>query len=187
MFEYFGFLSHVDEEIEILKKIAEMRNDILNAIMIGITSLGNAGIFWIILALVLVCIKKTRKVGFAMAISLILSLIFTNVLIKNIVDRPRPFEYDETLKLLISRPIDSSFPSGHSSASVAAAVAIFVNNKKYGIPAIILALLIAFSRLYLSVHFPTDVLAGVILGIIYGVTAGVITKFICKKYNPEWL
>lgn len=187
MFEQLGFLSHVDEEIELLKKIAEMRNDILNPIMVGITSLGNAGIFWIILALVLICIKKTRKIGFTMAISLVLSLIFTNLIIKNVVDRPRPFQYDETLKLLVSKPIDSSFPSGHSSASFAAAVAIFMNNKKYGIPAIILALLIALSRLYVSVHFPTDVAAGIILGIIYGVSAGLIAKFICKKYNPKWL
>lgn len=180
-------LNHMEEEIEILKNIAKLHNDILDPIMICITKLGDAGIFWILLSVVLLCFKKTRKIGLTSTVSLIFSVIFTNCIIKIAVDRIRPFAFDETLNVIISKPIDASFPSGHTSASVAAAVAILFWNRKYGIPAVILALLIAFSRLYLQVHFPTDVLGGLILGIIYGISAGIVVKFYAKKKNPTWM
>lgn len=88
--------------------------------------------------------------------------------------------------MLVKLPSDSSFPSGHTSASVAAAVAIFTLNKKWGIPAVVLAVLIGVSRLYLTVHFPTDVIAGLLLGIIYGIGAYFITsKLIYKNKTSE--
>ena len=129
--------------------------------MVGITSLGNAGWIWIALTAVFLILPKYRKCGVRMAIALILDLILCNLVLKPLAARPRPCWIDEQVKLLVAAPKDYSFPSGHSAASFAAAVSIFVMHKKEGAAALILACLIAFSRLYLFVHFPTDVLAGI--------------------------
>ena len=124
-----------------------------------------------------------------MAIGLILSLIMCNGIMKNLSARIRPFNADPTFENLygIFNGIkDWSFPSGHTSASFAAALAIILWDRKKGIPAVILAALIAVSRLYLTVHFPTDVIAGLLLGIIYGIGAYFITsKLIYKNKTSE--
>lgn len=175
-------------ELSVLHWFESLHNPILDPVMKGLTFLGNAGCFWIALAVVLLFFKRTRKIGITMAVSLVLSLIFTNLIIKNLVNRTRPFVADPALlqTMLVKLPSDSSFPSGHTSASVAAAVAIFTRNKKWGIPAVVLAVLIGVSRLYLTVHFPTDVIAGLLLGIIYGVGAYFITsKLIYKNKTSE--
>lgn len=176
-------------ELDILRAIDSIHNPILDKIMVGITHLGDIGIFWILIAVIMLFTKKYRKIGVVSLVALILSVLFTNVIIKNMFDRVRPFMYDEAIKqrLLIKLPHDSSFPSGHSSASMAAAISIFIYNKKMGIPAILIALLIAFSRLYLFVHFPTDVLTGLILGIIYAILSAVLVKFLNDKYKFKWL
>ena len=168
-------------ELEILQALYSIHNPILDAIMTFITHLGDAGIFWIAIAIVLIFTKKYRKAGIVALVSLILSLRFTNGILKHLFNRPRPFTFDETVKLLISTPHDSSFPSGHSSASMAAAVSFFIYDKKIGIPAIVVALLIAFSRLYIFVHYPTDVLAGLFVGTVYAITAALIVNTIYKK------
>ena len=141
-----------------------------------ITFLGNGGWFWIVLALVLTAVPKTRRIGVSVCVSLLLSLILCNLTLKPIVARTRPYDLIEGIELIIAKPTDFSFPSGHSSASFAASVAIFANNKKYGAFAVALAFLIAFSRLYLYVHFPSDVLAGILLGSFCGILGYYITK-----------
>ena len=151
-------------EFEILYAINNLHNPILDKIMIAITSLGNAGLIWIGIAVGLLFVKKTRKCGILMLISLALGLIIGNGFLKNIIARERPCWIDENIKLLIPRPDDYSFPSGHTLASFEAAVMIYLHNKKWGIISLILAVAIAFSRMYLFVHFPTDILAGMILG-----------------------
>ena len=170
-------------ELSVLHWFESIHNPVLNPIMKALTMLGDAGIFWIALSVILLFFKKTRKTAVAMAVSLVLSLIFTNLIIKNIVDRIRPFVADPTLlsDMLVKLPKDSSFPSGHTSASFAAATAFFITDRKWGIPCLVLAFFIALSRLYLTVHFPTDVIAGIILGIIYGIAAGLITIRIIFK------
>lgn len=169
-----------DWELSLLHWFQSIHGPVLDVIMKSVTFLGNIGIFWIILALVFLFIPRYRQCGVSMAFALILSLIFTNVLIKNIVARPRPFAVDPSLLncFLLKKPTDWSFPSGHSSASFAASVAYFCNNgrKKSGAALIALAALISVSRLYLSVHFPTDVIAGIVLGIIYGISGAFITR-----------
>ena len=142
----------------------------LDWIMPLITVLGDAGIFWIAIAVVLLFFPKTRKMGMSMGAALLIGLLVCNVTLKPLVARIRPYDYQMehfgvSIKLLIEAQHDFSFPSGHTIASFEAATAMLIHNKKAGIPAMILACLIAFSRLYLYVHYPTDVIASVILGI----------------------
>jgi len=130
-----------------------------------ITKLGNVGWFWIFLTVILLLIPKQRRTGAMCAASLVGSVVVNNLFLKNVVARTRPYEVVEGLTRLIEKQSDYSFPSGHTAASFAAAVILFLQlPKKYGIPALILAVLISFSRLYLGVHYPTDVLAGAVSG-----------------------
>ena len=174
-------------ELQILHWFESLHNPVTDPIMYAVTCLGNAGIFWILLCAVFLFIpvfKKDRKLGLSMAIGLILSLIMCNVIMKNLSARIRPFNADPTFENLygIFNGIkDWSFPSGHTSASFAAALAIILWDRKKGIPAVILAALIAFSRLYLTVHYPTDVLASLLLGSLYGVIGYLVTKLIMKR------
>lgn len=145
-----------------------LHSDFLTAAFRVITSLGNAGIFWILLGLVLLCIPKTRRCGLSMILALLCCLVFGNLILKPLIHRIRPYDVNSAVQLLIPRLSDFSFPSGHTYASFAGAVVILRYYKKWGIAALILAVLIAFSRLYFYVHFPTDVLAGMVLGIGFG-------------------
>ena len=133
-----------------------------------ITSLGNAGIIWIAAAIFLLLFKKTRKCGICLSASLILCLVLGNLTIKPLAARIRPFDVSKTINLIISAPKDYSFPSGHTMSSFASAVCIFHFNRRLGALAFVLAALIALSRLYLCVHYPTDILGGIILGTIFG-------------------
>ena len=151
-------------EFEILYAINNLHNPILDKIMIAITSLGNAGLIWIGIAVGLLFIKKTRKCGILILISLVLGLILGNGILKNLIARERPCWIDTTIPLLIPNPHDFSFPSGHTLASFEAAVMIYLHNKKWGKISFVLAVLIAFSRMYLFVHFPTDIICGAALG-----------------------
>ena len=180
-------------EIQILHWFETLHNPITNPIFYVITTLGNAGWFWIVLAVLMLTVlpKKYKKAGLTMAIALKLSLIFCNGIKKHLWARPRAFwvvgqnfvvgnEF-ENLYGIFNSIHDYSFPSGHSSASFAAAVSIFMWRKKEGSAALVLAALIAFSRLYFTVHYPTDVLVGTITGALYGVAAYFIVKALMNK------
>ena len=180
-------------EIQILHWFETLHNPITNPIFYVITTLGNAGWFWIVLAVLMLTVlpKKYKKAGLTMAIALILSLIFCNGIMKHLWARPRAFwvvgqnfvvgnEF-ENLYGIFNSIHDYSFPPGHSSASFAAAVSIFMWRKKEGSAALVLAALIAFSRLYFTVHYPTDVLVGTITGALYGVAAYFIVKALMNK------
>ncbi len=163
-----------------------VRNDFLTPIMKLITHLGDKGIFWILIAILLCCFKKTRPLGLMAGVALVMSVLINNAIIKNLVARPRPYLPEtvggQGLKLLIEEQHDWSFPSGHSGASFAAAVVFLVKGpKKLGIPSIIMAFLIAFSRLYVGVHYPTDVLAGIITGTCCAIIAIMIWSIVEKK------
>ena len=139
--------------------------DALTPIMKFITSLGDKGMIWIAITLVLLLFKKTRKAGILTAIAIVISFGINNLLLKDLVARVRPYETFDQVHRLIAKPHDFSFPSGHSACSFVAAVSIALStSKKLGIPALILATLIAFSRLYLGVHYPSDVICGALSG-----------------------
>lgn len=153
-------------EFSFLYALQEWHNPILDTIMVFITTLGDDGLFWIAIGVCCLFFKKHRKMGLQVLISMLCTFIIGNLILKNIFARPRPCDIDTTVAMLISRPHGHSFPSGHSMNGMVAAVALFLNNKKIGIPAVILATLIGFSRMYLFVHFPTDVLGGFAVGIL---------------------
>ena len=159
-----------------------VRNPILDNIMIFITSLGNGGMIWIAATIVLLIPEKTRKAGIMSAAALLGSLIINNNIVKNIVQRPRPFVTFTDLQIIIPTPSEFSFPSGHTSSSFAAA-AVFYRHlpKKLGITSVILAGLIGFSRLYVGVHYPTDVIAGVLMGILLSYLAEYLVNLFAKK------
>lgn len=153
-------------ELEILYIIQGWHNDWLDAIMIALSTIGDSGIVWIALSIILAVIPKTRKCGFTMMGSMALTFLFGNVILKNVFARPRPCTVDTSVSLLIPFPSEYSFPSCHTANGVSAAVTLFAFYKKPGIAAILLALAIAFSRMYLFVHYPTDILGGVLLGVL---------------------
>ena len=170
---------------------ANMANPFLDMIMPWITVLGDAGIFWMIIAGVLAITKKYRKIGFGMAIAMALGLLVCNVTLKPLVARIRPYDFQETLgvtiNLLIEKQHDFSFPSGHTIASFEACTVILLGSRKLGIPATLLAILIAFSRMYLYVHYPTDVIASVILGTLFGVIGYLVTHKISFSLKGKFL
>lgn len=163
-----------------------LRTPILTAFFTKFTLLGDHGLIWIVLGLVLLIPKKTRKAGVLVLASLLGSLLINNLLLKNIVARTRPYEVIDGLKLLIAPQWDYSFPSGHAGSSFAAAMAMFLKlPRRYGIPALIGAALIAVSRLYVGVHYPTDVLVGTLTGILIAVLMNVLLDKLYKKFNKQ--
>ena len=163
-----------------------VRNDFLTPIFKFITSLGDEGYVWIAIALILVLIKGYRKAGISVGVSLLGSLLFNNMLVKNLVRRVRPYRVLETLTILIEEPGEYSFPSGHTSSSFAAGVVLYLLlPRKYGVPAMILAFLIGISRLYVGVHYPTDVLGGMVMGTMLAIGAVKLVDFVEKKIREK--
>ncbi len=161
--------------------------DALDVVMPIITMFGDAGIFWIACSVILLLIPKTRKTGLGMIIALMLGLIVCNITLKPLVARIRPYDLQAqlgvTINLLNGTMHDFSFPSGHTIASFEAATVLLINNKKLGIPAMLLAVAIAFSRLYLYVHYPTDVICSVFLGIFFAIIGNVLAGLIAPKLH----
>ena len=168
-------------ELQILHAIQEMHTEWLDPIMIALSAIGNVGIVWIILSIILAIIPKTRRCGLTMICSMALSFVVGNVMLKNIIARARPCSVDTSVSLLIPFPSEYSFPSGHTLNGFTAAVTLFLFYKKPGIIAIIIAGLIAFSRMYLFVHYPTDILGGIVIGIIDACVVVFITRYSIKK------
>lgn len=195
-------------ELKILDYIQLIRTPMLDKVMAGFSALSNHGEIWIFLGILIFLISflsnkdgnKYRHVnavigrkreypikeimineGISILLALLLSFIIVNICLKPFVMRVRPYEINQNIKLAVDMLNDYSFPSGHASASFAAAVALCFWNKKFGILAILLASIISFSRLYLYVHYPSDVIAGIIIGIICGLLGHVINKYIISR------
>lgn len=174
-------------EYAILNLIQSMSSPFLDSFFSSVTHLGDGGFIWIVTGVLLIIyggVKKKRRVllcGFTLLLALLFGFIGGNLTLKPIIARPRPYEGLD-IPLLIKAPSDFSFPSGHTLSSFAASVSIFLYNRKYGAAAIILACVIAFSRLYLYVHFPSDILFGTVLGIVCAFAAKyTVTKIHMKR------
>lgn len=163
--------------------------NVLDAVMPVITRIGDFGIIWIVLSIVFMIPKKTRRTGFSMAVSLLLCLIVGNGIIKNLVMRTRPFDIEGCVvpreRLLIPPPTDYSFPSGHTMSGIAASTALFKDRSVLGFLAFVLALVICFSRLYLQVHYPSDVLGGLMIGFLMGLWGSSIVKIVADHFTKR--
>ena len=142
-----------------------LHNQIFDTIMITLTNFGNAGILWIAISLALLFTKNHRTAGILTLCSLLVTLILGDGILKNIVERNRPFVTTNNFHLLVKAPSSYSFPSGHTSAAFAAASMLSYHLNKCKIVFFTLAVLMAFSRLYLYVHYPSDIVGGIILGL----------------------
>ncbi len=167
-------MGYIDGQILIFIQ-EHMRNTVCDVFFKGITHLGDAGIFWILLTIVLLCFRQTRKAGIYSACGLIASLVINNLILKNLVGRIRPYELVDGLQCIVAPAIDASFPSGHTGASFASAVSMSRQlPRRCAAFFIILASLIAFSRLYVGIHYPTNVLGGIVTGIGIGLLVNVV-------------
>lgn len=146
-------------------------------VFVFFTKLGDAGFVWLAISLVLIYKKNTRRMGCYMLLCIAAATFVNNVVIKEIADRARPFVKNPEIKLIIDPPSGYSFPSGHTTSSFAAATSIFLFDRKKGGAAYLLALMIGLSRVYLFVHYPTDVLCGMLLGIAGAI---IVTKLLQK-------
>lgn len=140
------------------------------------TTIGESGLVWIVIAIVLTCIPKTRKCGLTMIIAMAITYLVGNLFLKNVIARPRPCAVDTRVTLKIPFPSEYSFPSGHTSNGFAGAVTIFSYYRKAGILSLLMAAVIAFSRLYFFVHYPTDILGGIVLGTLDALLAVYLVK-----------
>lgn len=173
-------MTYMNWELDFLQTLQSIHSPILNKIMLFITMLGNVGWIWLVVGVIMICIKKYRKCGIVLLLSLILSQIVGNELLKNLIARDRPCWLFDNYEQLLKVPTSFSFPSGHAQGSFCAAFSILLMHRKEGIGAIVLAGLIGFSRLYLFVHWPTDVLGGIAIAFVLASLSCLIINYIWK-------
>lgn len=172
-------------EFSFLDWLQQFHNPVLDALAIFFNYAGEHGEIWIVFTLILLLFRRTRKAGAAMAIGLISYLIAGDFILKPLFARPRPCDVNQSVAILVTRPHGHSFPSGHTASAFAASFALWLQNRKLGTPALVLAAFIAFTRLYLYVHFPTDVLGGLVLGLALGAMASCLTNRIADKLSNK--
>ena len=157
-------------DFNILYAIQAIHSSFLDEIILFITKvMGNYGQIWLLVSLALCIPKKTRKAGICIVLSYILVFLIGQYGLKDLIARPRPCHIDKTVPLLVKRPESYSCPSTHSAWAFAAATSIYCYHKRAGIAVGVMAIIVGFSRLYLFVHFPSDVLIGAVMGIVLAV------------------
>lgn len=150
-----------------------VRTPLLTAFFSFYTQLGNVGLLWIALSALMLCHPKTRRAGFCALLALLLGLLCTNVCLKHLFQRTRPWLVVEGLIPLVAEHDPNSFPSGHTTAAFAAGL-VWARTLPWRwsrVAALVLAVLMGFSRLYVGVHFPTDVLTGAVVGSLCALAA----------------
>lgn len=158
-----------------------MRCDFLDSVAAAIGFLTTSGIIWILLGVVLLFFRKTRAAGIILLSALLVGFLTGDVLLKHLVDRPRPFTVNTNIVLAIKPPTTASFPSTHSTLAAAATAVLLAKARPIGFVALAATVIIAFSRLYLYVHYPTDVLCGLLLGTLIGL----LVLWLAKKVKLE--
>ena len=170
----------MDWEFQLLDWIQTLRNPALDGFFSNITHVG--GVVWIVWALVLLCVHKTRKGGVILSFALLADLILCNGLLKPLVGRIRPYDVNDTIALIVAKEKDFSFPSGHTAICFAGTTAIYLAKQiKMGHIALGIAILVAISRMYLYMHYPTDVLGGMVVGVIAGFLGYTFSMEILRK------
>ena len=172
-------------EFAFLDWLQQFHNPVLDALAVFLNYAGEHGEIWIAFTLLLLLFRRTRKAGCAMATALVLYLVAGDCILKPLFARPRPCDINTSITMLVARPHGHSFPSGHTASGVAAAYALWLQNRKLGAPALVLAAFIAFTRLYLYVHFPTDVLGGAVLGIALGTAASAFANYMANRKKKQ--
>ena len=174
-------------EAEIILWIQENIRGPLDGVVKCITYLGEDGILWIAMGIVLLFFEKTRPAGITVLLSLLFDFLIVNVALKALVARPRPYVVNELIQPLVGGvSAYRSFPSGHSGGSFSAMFALYKwVPKKVGIPALILAAMVALSRLYVGVHYPTDIIGGCIIGFVCSVMAYQVVQLVMKKIGEK--
>lgn len=177
----FEFITDID--FQILDWVHEnLTCPFLDFLMPIITLFGEYGLFFIVVALVMLIFKRTRKTGLMVGVSLLIGLLICNIVLKPTVARIRPYDLRPIdFELLIKKATDFSFPSGHTIAAIEAATVLMIRDKRFGIPALVLGVLISFSRIYLYIHYPSDVFTSMILGALIGIISVVLVNAIWKK------
>ena len=170
-------------EMQILYFIQSLRSPILDQIVLAITNiLGSYGQIWVVIGAIMLLFKKTRKCGLCVIIAYFICFGLGEYGLKELVGRVRPCNVDTTVPLLVARKTTGSFPSTHAMFAFTAAAVIHTYFKKAGILAEIAAIIIGLSRLYLFMHYPTDVLAGLVLGTLVGWIVCGIADTVQKKF-----
>lgn len=159
--------------MDLMEKI---KNIFLDSIATNIV-LEKATLIWIILIVTLICIKKTRKLGIILGISFLITLILGEGILKKLIARERPF-ITYNYEILVKKPTSFSFPSSNAALSFAVFGAFLFNKNKYSILIGLFASIIAISRIYLGIHYFTDILGGIFLGLL-------VSYFVTKFYNKK--
>jgi len=182
-------------DLSVFQWVQTIHGGFLDKLMVIITSLGEGGIIFIAVALALLCTKKYRKAGVAIIVALLVMEVGNNLILKTIFARPRPFNLDPTVYSwwhevykfpeLVSRPTSYSFPSGHTSSAFAAGIALLWYDRKFGIPLTLFAAVMGFSRIYVEVHYCTDVLFGALVGVVYALIGVLIVNKLYPIVMPK--
>ena len=163
---------------------SHLSSGFMDVLMPAVTFLGNGGWFWIVCGIALLFFRRYRKWGVYLLSAMLVGLLIGNLGLKPLIARARPC-WVRDVELLIEMPKDFSYPSGHTLHSVIAATVLCLVDKRFRLPAIVLASLIAFSRLYLYVHFPTDILGGALMGILLALATVWIGETVRKKLTKS--
>lgn len=189
------FDSFLHFDLSVFEWVQTIQGGFLDRLMVIITTLGEGGIVFIAVGLALLCTKKYRKAGVAILVALLVMEVGNNLILKTLFARPRPFNLDVTqyawwheiykFPELVKRPTSYSFPSGHTSSAFAAGIALLWYNKKFGIPLTVFAAVMGFTRIYVEVHYCTDVLFGALVGIIYALVGVLIVNKVYPIVMPK--
>ena len=175
---------NLDEQILLFIQ-ENIRNPILSRIFVPLTIIGNSGVFLVVVGIIMCIIKKTRRIGMVFLASIVIGFIINDIVIKNIVRRIRPFEAISALEILVKAPKSFSFPSGHTASFFAAATSLFYNSRRNAFVSLVIATAMGFSRMYVGVHYPSDVLAGMVVGVTSGAASIYLYKRLINEQNNK--